>query len=74
MVAHTFVPVAIETLGAWGSEAQSLVTEIGRRLVLATGEQCSALLLQQRIDIALQRGNAAAVLGTLPPFEPPDDT
>jgi len=51
-----------------------LVTEIGRRLVLATGEQRLALFLQQRIDIALQRENAAAVLGTLPPSEPPEDT
>jgi len=73
MVAHTFVPVAIETLGAWGSEAQSLVEEIGRRLVVATGEVRSALFLRQRIDVALQRGNAAAILGTLPPHQPQED-
>jgi len=45
MVAYTFVPVVIETLGAWGNEAQSLASEIGRRLILATGEQRGALFL-----------------------------
>jgi len=54
MFAHMFVPVAIEKLGAWGSEAQYLVEEIGTRLVVATGEVRSALFIRQRIDAALQ--------------------
>ena len=69
-VSHTFVGVVIETLGVWGQEAVSLVGEIGRRQAACTGELRSGLFLRQRIGIALQRGNAISVLGTikLPPL------
>src|SRR5882757_5984838 len=67
---HAFVPVAIETLGTWGGEAAALVTEIRRRQAVATGEVRAGFFLRQRISIALQRGNAISVLGTisLPPL------
>jgi len=67
---HAFVPVAIETLGTWGGEAAALVAEIGRRQAVATGEVRAGFFLRQRISIALQRGNAISVLGTisLPPL------
>ena len=64
-VVHTFVPIAVETFGAWGPEAISFITELGRRIAAVTGEPRSTAFLRQRIDVALQRGNAASVLGTL---------
>ena len=63
---YTFYPVAIETLGVWGADAQSLVAELGGRLSVITGDLRSTAFLRQRLDIALQRGNAAAIRGTLP--------
>ena len=67
---HVFVPVAIETLGAWGPGASSLVAEIGRRSVISSGDSRSCLFLRQRIGMAMQRGNFKSVLGTihLPPL------
>jgi len=64
-VAHTFVPIAVETFVAWGPEAIAFVSELGRRIAIVTGELRSTLYLRQTIDIALQRGNSASVLGTL---------
>ena len=36
---HHFVPVAVETFGALGPEASSLLKEIARRISLARGEE-----------------------------------
>ena len=60
-----FVPVAIETSGVWGEQALSLVTEIGRRIAELTRDPRSTVFLRQRISVAVQRGNAACVNGTL---------
>jgi len=50
---------------AWDPEAQALVTEIGRHIAVLTGEPRSASFLRHQIDIALQRGNATSILGTM---------
>ena len=54
-----------------GQAALSLVWDIGQHLRRATGEQHSKEYLFQRITIAVQRGDAAAVLGTLGRREDP---
>jgi len=36
-------------------------------VAVMTGKPRSASFLRQRIDRAMQRGNAAAILGTIPP-------
>jgi len=64
-VAHTFVPIAVETFGDWGPEAIAFATKLGRRIASTTGKLRCTMYLRQRIDIALQRGNSASVLGTL---------
>ena len=64
---HHFTPVAVETTGVFGKEAQAFLRELGRRIRVETGEPLSFHYLQQRISVAVQRGNAAAVLGTTPP-------
>ena len=70
--ANIFMPVAIETYGSWGLEAAGFIKDLGRRLVVATGEPRAAEFLRQRIDVALQRGNCASVMGTLT-THPPDE-
>ena len=62
---YTFYQVAIETLGAWGRDAQQLVSELGGKLAALTGDTRSLVFLRQRLGIAIQRGNAAAIRGTL---------
>ena len=52
-------------LGALGEEAATFFRDIGRRIAVATGEpQSTQFLFQQRLSIAIQRGNAASVVGT----------
>ena len=63
--AHEFVPVAIETMGTWGACGLAFVNEIGRRVSEVTGDPQSTAFLKQRLSLAVQRGNAASVLGTL---------
>ena len=64
---YVFVPIAIETLGAWGQAAQDFARDLGGRLTAVTGDPRETAWFRQRMDIAVQRGNAAAVIGTLPP-------
>ena len=60
-----FSPVAIETLGAWGPGALAFVKDLGSRIASTSGEPRSSFFLRQRLDIAVQRGNAVAVRGTV---------
>ena len=62
----TFVPVAVETLGAWGHEAALLIRAIGRRITDVSGEARATNFLRQRLSIAVQRGNAASILSCFP--------
>eukprot|EP00731_Ephydatia_muelleri_P014469 Em0008g189a len=64
---HSFTPVAFETTGVCGPRSMSFLTDFGRRIVNTTGEKSSLAYLLQRFSVAIQRGNAASVLGTLPP-------
>ena len=60
-----FVPFAEETYGELGEAAEEFMGELGRRLCKTTEEPRSREYLLQRISIAMQRGIAAAVLGTM---------
>ena len=68
-----FVPVAIETFGTWGERGLAFINEVGRRVAAITGDNRSATFLKQRMSLAVQRGNAAAVLGTLASSSADDD-
>jgi len=65
MAGVDFIPFAIETSGVWGVQALELVSEIGRRLTSMTHEPRSTTFFRQRISVAVIRGNAQCVLGTL---------
>ena len=63
---YTFTPVAVETLGPLGDEASSFFRNIGNRIATVTNEPRSYQFLMQRLSVAIQRGNSACVLGTVP--------
>jgi len=50
---HIFYPVAIETGGTWNQWVVELVQEIGRRVILITGEPRESTFLFQQLSIAL---------------------
>ena len=70
-VSHHFAPFAVKTSSVLGRAALSLVWDIGQHLHRATGEERSKEHLLQRIAIMVQRGDAAAVPGTLGRREDP---
>ncbi|RVE44152.1 hypothetical protein evm_011199 [Chilo suppressalis] len=56
---YIFVPFGVETMGPWGIKLKKRLTEV-------TGDQKAGGYLGQRISLAIQRGNAASLLGTIP--------
>ncbi|KAI5636353.1 hypothetical protein NE865_10937 [Phthorimaea operculella] len=63
-LAYDFVPLAVETAGAWGSEAIKFVKEVGRRMRERRCDPRAGYFLAQQISLAIQRGNAAGIMGT----------
>ena len=66
MDAYIFVPVVIETSGAWGAEALQFTKEIGQRIESVTGEQRATSFLRQRLAIEAARGTAIMMMESLP--------
>ena len=62
---HAFVPLAFESLGAWGVHCQQFVSELGRRITIIIGDAREKSHLRQRLSIAVQRENAIACRGTM---------
>ena len=60
-----FVPIAVETFGVLGDAASEFMYELGKRISAVSGEPRSKTFLLQRLSVAIQRGNAASVLGTV---------
>ena len=65
-VYYTFMPIAIETLGPTGPEDKTFLLEVGQRLREQTGEPGSTSFLLQWISMAIQKGNAIAIMGSIP--------
>ena len=63
---NNFTPIAVESLGALGDCATDFFQNLAQRISVATGEPRSSQFLFQRLSVAIQRGNAACVVGTLP--------
>ena len=59
-----FFPIGTETLGTYGPEAIKFFDDLGNKLGLINGEKCSKSFLFQSIEISIQKGNAACILGT----------
>ena len=57
--------MVVKTLGMFGSEAREFLHELGSRMTRISLEHKSFHYLIQKISIAVQRGNASAVLETV---------
>ena len=60
---YLFQPVAIETSGVVGPSTRAFLKDLGRRVRRQTGEAMATSYLLQRISMAVQRGNTAAIMG-----------
>ena len=67
-LAESFIvaPICIETFGTWGPHGLGLVKEVGSLIARETNEPRSTSFLLQSMSMAVQRGNAVSVLGTVP--------
>ena len=61
---HHFIPIAIETGGAWCAAAIDLVQDLGHRISSVTLDPRETTYLFQRISIVIQRGNSLAFHNT----------
>ena len=55
----------LETFGALGEESVHFVHEFGKKISVVTGEKRATEYFMQRLSVAVQRGNASCVLGTV---------
>ena len=62
---HTFTPLAVETTGSFNTEASKFVQDIERRCTEATGDIKETAYLFEQVSVAIQRGNALSIRGTL---------
>jgi hypothetical protein len=58
------VPLILEILDPLNSLGREFLSDLGRRLTEVTGDFRETIFLRQRISIAIQRCNAAAIRGT----------
>jgi hypothetical protein len=58
---YHFVPVGIETYGAYGPQAIKLIKQICKKIQEATGEKLSTFYLMQSISMAVQKGKTVCV-------------
>ncbi|XP_063547387.1 uncharacterized protein LOC134754868 [Cydia strobilella] len=63
---YIFAAFGVETMGPWGPSARRLYKDLATRLIEASGDQRAGHYFAQRVSIAIQRGNTASLLGTLP--------
>ena len=62
-----FIPVATETSGVFGDIGLRFIKQIGGKIAEVTNEKRSTAYLIQRLSVAIQKGNAASIMGTIPP-------
>ena len=58
---HSYVPLVIETTGVFGTETAKFFKELARRMRLISRDSREHSSLLQKISIAIQCGNAAAI-------------
>ena len=65
---YMFVPIAFETLGPINSCGADFIRALGSRAMSSSGDHREASFLWQRLSMAVQRFNAACLLGTFESF------
>ena len=68
------VPLIFETHGPLNESAREFLKSLCKRMNEETGDPRAGLFFQQRLSLAVQRGNAISVLGSMMPPEEEDLT
>ena len=69
----TFVPLVVETLGGWDSDAIDHLRAIAKRASSRSPFPTETTIRQlfQRLSVLLQRANAGLIAARAPPLPPP---
>ena len=62
---YRFEPVALETTGVYGKTTEALISEIGHRICEVSGDRRETFWFEQRLGLAVQRGNAFSILAAV---------
>ncbi len=62
---YIFIPIAIETLGVFGTEANNFFRDIGRHLIDCTQDPLARSHLIQKLGVCILKGNVLSISGTL---------
>ena len=73
MSTHIVTPMAVETMGSWGQMGLGFIKELGARITNVTKDNRSTSYLFQALSMAIQRGNAISVMGTVPDVKELDE-
>lgn len=63
---YELAALAVETFGPWSSDMQEFMGRMNVRLIQSCGDRRAGSYFKQRISLAVQRGNALSVLGSMP--------
>ena len=58
--------LGFETMGSWSAEAKEFFTTMGKKLEKISGDPRSKIFFYQRISLAIQKNNAASIMGSIP--------
>ena len=74
--AHSFIPIAAETMGAINSDGIEFLGDLGRRITQnrPTDDKRESAFLFQRLSMVIQRYNAVTIQGTFAHTTPEDDS
>lgn len=62
---YHFIPFAPETMGPWCTEEISFIDKLGHMISSESYVPCSKFFLEQRIGMAIQRGDAFSIMGSI---------
>ena len=62
---YIFVPIAMETMGPVSRGTDRFITDLGARIEANTADRREGEFLRQMLSLAVCRGNAASIMGTM---------
>ena len=63
---HSFIPLVFETFGPLSEASVSVLNSLGGRIISKTGDPRERMFLYQHLSMAVQRGNVACFVNSLP--------
>ena len=73
MNTHIVTPMAVEIMGSWSQMGLGFIKKLGTKITNVTKDDRSTSYLFQALSMAIQRGNAISIMGTVPDIKELDE-